>query len=305
MNNNTKSRFKTAKNWLIFWTMFIGIGAVAGAVGMLADTSGEVMHMNAMLPYLQSLPFGDVLFQDFLFSGCALLIVNGLTNLTAAGLMIVGKSQGVTLGGIFGITLMLWICIQFYAFSVNFMSTIYFIFGLVQAATGYAAVTFLKQENFTIKETDYMNIGSNDKRLVVYFSRMGYVKKQAFEEANRTGAEIYEIKADELTEGTKGFWWCGRYGMHGWDMPIETVTAELEKYEHITICTSIWVFRIAAPVRTFCKDAAGRIKEADYIIVHHNKCRYESAADEADRLLGIKRTGFKSICCRKGTYKEV
>ena len=48
----------------------------------------------------------------------------------------------MVLGGVFGVTLMLWICIQFYMFPLNFMSTTYFIFGLAQAATGYAAVSY-------------------------------------------------------------------------------------------------------------------------------------------------------------------
>ena len=65
-------------------------------------------------------------FQDFTFSGWALLIVNGLTNLTAAGLLLAKKHSGVVLGGVFGVTLMLWICIQFYMFPPNFMSTTYF-----------------------------------------------------------------------------------------------------------------------------------------------------------------------------------
>ena len=35
-----KSRFCTARSILIFWTLFIGLGAVAGALGMLLDASG-------------------------------------------------------------------------------------------------------------------------------------------------------------------------------------------------------------------------------------------------------------------------
>lgn len=80
-----KSRFCTARRILIFWTLFIGLGAMAGALAMLLDPSGKSMGMDAMLPYFQVLPFADVVFQDFTFSGWALLIVNGLTNLTAAG----------------------------------------------------------------------------------------------------------------------------------------------------------------------------------------------------------------------------
>ena len=83
-----RSRYQTARRILIFWTLFIGLGAVAGALAMLLDPSGKSMGMDAMLSYFQVLPFADVVFQDFTFSGWALLIVNGLTNLTAAGLLL-------------------------------------------------------------------------------------------------------------------------------------------------------------------------------------------------------------------------
>ena len=185
-----RSRYQTARRILIFWTLFIGIGAVGGALMMLLDPSGKAMGMDAMLPYFQVLPFAEVVFQDFTFSGWALLLAR--------------KPAGTVLGGIFGVTLMLWICIQFYMFPLNFMSTIYFIFGICQAAAGYAA----------------------------------------------------------------------------------------------------WVFALAAPVRSFCKAAAGQIREADYIPVHHQKDTYENAAEEMDRLLGVTHTSLRSIQCREGTYKE-
>ena len=138
-------RYDTARRWLIFWTLFIGVGAVAGGLSMILDPSGKTLHMDGMLPYFQVLPFAKTLFQDFLFSGFALLIVNGLTNLTAAVLLLKRKRLGVILGGVFGVTLMLWICIQFYMFELNFMSTAYFVFGLCQALTGYVAWRLLRQ----------------------------------------------------------------------------------------------------------------------------------------------------------------
>ena len=297
-----KSRFEAARKWLIFWTLFIGIGAVGGAACMLAAPDGSLLGMDGMLPYFQKLPFADVVFQDFLFSGFALLLVNGLTNLTAAGLLLTQKKLGIVLGGVFGVTLMLWICIQFYMFPLNVMSTLYFLFGLAQACTGYAAWVFYQQEQFTVRPEDYPNVGSDPRRLVVYFSRMGYGKKLALEEANRTGAELYEIRSTERTQGTLGFWWCGRYGMHHWAMPIQPISVDLAAYDHVTICSPIWVFALAAPVRAFCQAAAGQVKEVDYILVHHNNSPYENAAREMDALLGLHRTGLRSVCCRKGRY---
>ena len=166
-----KSRFCTARRILLFWTLFIGLGAVAGALGMLLDPSGKSLGMDAMLPYFQVLSFADVVFQDFTFSGWALLIVNGLTNLTAAGLLLAKKHSGVVLGGVFGVTLMLWICIQFYIFPLNFMSTAYFIFGLIQTITGYAAWVFARQEDFAAQQVAYHHVGENPRRLVVWALR--------------------------------------------------------------------------------------------------------------------------------------
>ena len=302
-----KSRYNVSRKWLIFWTLFIGIGAVAGATGMLCDPTGAALGMDAMLPYFQVLPFADVLFQNLTFSGIALLIVNGLTNLTAAALLFLKKRAGVILGGVFGVTLMLWICIQFYMFPLNFMSTIYFVFGLAQAATGYAAYVFLRQEEFAAaepSEADYPNVGMNPNRLVVYFSRMGYVKKLAMEEAQRTGAQVYRVHSTERTAGTLGFWWCGRYGMHRWAMPIEPIGIELSAYAHVTICSPIWVFALAAPMRAFCMAAKGKIREVDYILAHHTRGSYENAAREMDTLLGVQHTALTSYQCKVGRFRK-
>lgn len=299
------SRFEPTRRALIFWTLFIGIGAVSGAVCMIADPSGKSIGMDGMLPFFEKLPFSDVLFRNLTFSGIALLIVNGLTNLTAAVLLFRRKKAGAVLGGIFGVTLMLWICIQFYMFPLNFMSTSFFIFGLIQALTGYAAVVFYTQEHFYFDAREYENVGRNPKRLVVYFSRMGYVRRCAYEAANRSGAEIFEIKTTERTEHTTGFLWCGRYGMHRWEMPVEAMPEGLAEYDHVTVCTPIWVFALSAPVRAFCRAAKGKIRSVDYIIVHHTAGKYDNAAHEMDTLLGICHTGCESIQCRVGKMKSV
>ncbi|MCI6291405.1 MAG: hypothetical protein SOW23_08235 [Eubacteriales bacterium] len=300
-----KSRFAPARKALIFWTLFIGLGAVGGAACMLADPSGRSVGMSGMLPYFQVLPFADVLFQDLFFSGIALLLVNGITNLTAAALLFRKKPAGAMLGGVFGITLMLWILIQFYMFPLNFMSTLYFIFGFCQAATGYAAWVFQRQEAFQARPLPPLPLVEHPRRLVVYFSRMGYVKKLAYEIAEKTGAAVYEIRSTERTEGTLGFWWCGRFGMHRWDMPIRPIDVDLSAFEHVTLCAPIWVFALAAPVRAFCRQAAGQIREADYLLVHHTSGRYESAAREMDRLLGLKHTALRSVQCKVGAFREI
>ena len=93
--------------------------------------------------------------------------------------------------------------------------------------------------------------------------------------------------------------------MHRWAMPVEPVGADLTKYEHVTIVSPIWVFALAAPVRAFCGGAAGKIREADYILVHHTRGRYENAAQETDALLGVRHTALRSVQCKVGQYREI
>lgn len=299
------SRYNIARKWLIFWCLFIGVGAVFGASCMLIKTDGSILQMQNLLPYFQVLPFSEYLFEDYLFPGIALLCVNGIPNLVAAFMLFQKKRAGILLGTVFGVTLMLWICIQFIIFPMNFMSTIYFVFGLTQFITGYATSIFYRQEKFYVNQSDYQNIGKNANELVVYFSRMGYTKKMAFECANQSGAEVYEIKATERTEGTLGFWWCGRYGMHRWAMPIVEPSIDISTYAKVTICSPIWVFHLAAPIRRFCEMNCGKIKNVDYILVHHQRSKYQNALDEMDRILQLKHENAKSIRVHVGNYEVV
>lgn len=296
-------RYKITKKFLIFWCLFIGIGAVWGSACMLIDPTGKLLQMDKMLPYFQVLPFSDILFQNYIFSGISLLIVNGISNLIAAYLLIKNKKIGIILGTTFGFTLMLWIIIQFIIFPTNILSTSYFVFGIIQLITGYMTYVFYNQEQFKFNLSDYENIGKNKDILVVYFSRMGYTKKIAYEQANKIGAQIIEIKAKEKTENTSGFWWCGRYGMHKWRMPIEDIDVDLKKYKKIIIVSPIWVFDISAPIREFCYKYSKDITNVEYIFTHYMNAKFENVANELDEILNKKRGSFTSVCVRLGKIK--
>lgn len=293
-------RYKIAKRMLIFWCLFIGIGAIGGSLCFLIKSDGSIMGMDKMLPYFQVLPFSKYLFQNYIFSGIALLIVNGLTNILASVLLIKNKRSGIVLGTIFGFTLMLWIVIQFIIFPFNFMSTIYFIFGICQLITGYACIVYYEQSKFTFNESEYKNIGKNKRELVVYYSRDGYTKKIAHELANEKGADILEIKTTEKTKGFLGFMWCGRFGVRRKCMSIDKHTVDLEKFDKVTICSPIWVFGISAPIRSFVTENIGKIKNVDYVFVHFMRAKFRKVADYLDKTLKTKRNSLTNICCRFG-----
>ena len=275
-------RLKIFKGLLLFWTIFIGVGAFVGGTAMLIKPDGSILHMQSMLPYFQVLPFASVLFQNYIFSGIALIIVNGISNTLAFILILMNKKLGFILGTIFGFTLMLWITIQFIIFPPNVLDNAYFTFGCLQLVCGYIALVSYNQHHFKFDPNDYLNVSADSKTLVVYFSRMSYTKKIAYTRADKENAEIVELKTNERTEGHLGFWWCGRFGMHKWPMETLPLTVDLNKYEKIIIVTPIWVFRMCAPIRDFVAKNKELLKSKDVEVIfnHFNPWLPKGAIDE-------------------------
>ena len=84
-------RYQKVKKILIFYCLFVGIIAIYGGITMLIDPTGKLLHMEELLPYFQVLPFSSILFKNYIFSGISLLIVSGISNLTASYLLIKNK----------------------------------------------------------------------------------------------------------------------------------------------------------------------------------------------------------------------
>lgn len=296
-----KSRKEVFRYIMIFWTLFIGLGAVSGSVGMLSALDGSNMGMETMLPYFQVLPFADILFQNYLFPGIALLIVNGITNLFAAVLLFRKKRLGAYLSCIWGVTLMAWITIQFVIFPANVLSTSYFIFGALQFICGYYYIVLVNQDEFCFDPALYTNIGSNKKNAVVYFSRTCYSRKIAYEKADEIGADIIEIKTPERTKGFLGFAWMGRFGMHRWPMPIESLDVDFSLYCKVIIVSPVQVFKMASPVRAFCLTYKNSLPKYEVILVHFRKdSDFPKAFLEFSKLLESAPEKCISIVCKFG-----
>jgi len=140
-----KLTLKRLRNIQLFWGLFIGIGAFAGASGMISDPSGAALGLVEWLHFFKKLPFAEIFFQDFFFPGIALLTVNGLTNTISVFLIFSRNKYAALSGMICGIILILWVFVQFYIFPLNFMSILYFVFGILQTITGWL---YLRQSRF-------------------------------------------------------------------------------------------------------------------------------------------------------------
>lgn len=283
-------RFKVFKIITLVLSIFVGVGAYVGGIAMLIRPDGSLLQMEPMLPYFQVLPFSDVLFQNYIFPGIALIIVNGISNTVASILMLRNKRSGYVLATVFGFTLMLWIIIQFAIFPMNALDIIYFTLGVLQLLAGYIALVSYNQHFFHFDENDYPNVNKGSKTLVVYFSRKKFTKRIAYEIADKENSDIKELTTNERTEGDLGFWWCGRFGMHGWPMETLPLDVDLNAYERIILVTPIWVFRMCCPMRDFIEKNKDVLKQKEVHMVfnHFNPWLPKGAIKEVERSINIK-----------------
>ena len=117
-------------------TLFIGIGAVAGAVMMWMDPTGATWGGEPLLEMLRAkMPWPDVFFKNFVPSGFVLLGLNGITQFVAAYLLF--KKHRLAQHAVLacGIILMLWIVLEWWVWGFNVVSNIYFVLGLVETIT--------------------------------------------------------------------------------------------------------------------------------------------------------------------------
>ncbi|MCI6525539.1 MAG: hypothetical protein MR464_06225, partial [Bacilli bacterium] len=237
-------------------------------------------------------------FQDYVFSGIMLIIINGVSNALASVLILRNKRSGYVLGTIFGLTLMLWITIQFVIFPFFIIDLVYFLFGVFQMIFGYVALVSYNQVYFSFSEEDYKEIANDSDTLVVFFSRKKFTKKVAYERANQLKAEVLELQTKERTEGDLGFWWCGRFAMHRWRMETLPFTKDLSKYNKIIVVTPIWVFKMCAPVRDFLYRYQDEIKEKEISVIfnHFNPWLPKGAIQEVKSIVPLKRVESITTC---------
>ena len=133
------------RTFQIILTLFVGIGAVAGATMMWIDPTGKMWGMEPLLEMLKAkMPWPDVFFKDFTPSGYVLLALNGLPQLMAAILLIKRHRLAPYSVMVCGSILMLWIILEWWAWGFNTLSNIYFVIGLLEVV---AATVSLKIEN--------------------------------------------------------------------------------------------------------------------------------------------------------------
>lgn len=136
MVNQQAIRQKWIRSCLGALQAFIGIGGVAGGIGLVSDPSGLNVGMSTEV--LEATPFNN-----FLVPGLVLLSINGLGSLLGSFLTFIQRPIAAKAAIALGIFLIAWILIQVYWIGlVHWLQPLYLGFGLLELALGLVLTPF-------------------------------------------------------------------------------------------------------------------------------------------------------------------
>ena len=131
--NKAKADKKWLRRNLGSLQAFIGIGGVAGGIGLVSDPSGGNMGWSTEI--LAASPFGD-----FLVPGLVLLAINGIGSLFGTFLTFSRRPFAAEVAVGLGGFLVAWIVIQVHLIGlVHWLQPLFFVLGLLEFALGLLA----------------------------------------------------------------------------------------------------------------------------------------------------------------------
>lgn len=110
--------------------IFIGLGAVAGGIGFLADPTGANIGIDAAV-------LGNSPFRDFLIPGLVLLFVIGIGHLIAGVVSLIPRRQAAVLAMVMGEILVVWILLQIWWIGpASWLQPLYLGLGVLELVLG-------------------------------------------------------------------------------------------------------------------------------------------------------------------------
>lgn len=129
------------------------------------------------------------------------------------------------------------------------------------------------------------------KTLVVYYSRKGQTENIALRAAEECGADFLNIEPIDSVAGYDGFIGCALAAFSRKKMTLFPYDEDIASYEKVIICSPVWFGKISAPMLSFMETEKHNISSAEYILVHALPVNACALADEADKILRIKKGG--------------
>ena len=134
---------------------------------------------------------------------------------------------------------------------------------------------------------------------IVYYSLSGSTEKIAQTMSTQLGLPLCRIEDVSSRKGLFHFIRSGFEATFKICPRIKTTNSDNLDPEHVVLLAPIWASRICSPLRTFCKQNAGRFRTFSLVLTHLDpQNKYEGMKSEVAALTGARCQVFESFCSK-------
>jgi flavodoxin len=152
-----------------------------------------------------------------------------------------------------------------------------------------------------------LTLSTNEKTLIVYYSRSGKTEIVAKELAEQLSCDIEEISSKKNRQGFGGILTCVFDSVFDRYDEIETVKGDVKGSDQLIIVSPIWIHRVSSPVRTFIKDAGLQGKDIYLILTYNGSLEQEHEQEIKTRLAAhnVNLKGLSKIITKEKTEADI
>lgn len=241
------------------------------------------------------------LLRSLFFTGIIILILLGAPHIFAGLLLVARMKVAIFLAMIASMFLIISASVMTIVFPDRALIWILLVLGIVELIISYVCYVTYYKYSFYFNELDYTDINKKNKEnIVVFYSRDFYIKKFAYEYANKHKYNICEIKPKEDLFSNKGYFKLVYATLFSKEIEVEPIDLDLTQFKRVYLITGVIFKNIAAPVINFCKQNSGKINSVEYNFVHYTPFIHKYSIDKLDKLLNVKHASARATCMHFG-----
>ena len=296
--------YRFTRRFLLSMALIIGMLFLALAFIFIIEPPSSVLNFSWLLErlretYVNFTKYG--LFRSLFFTGVITSVFLGAPHIFSGLLLVARMKAGIFLAMVASVLLITFSGISMITFSDMAITWIVLFTGILELVISYACYVTYYKYNFYFNELDYIDINKNNKEmLVVFYSRDLYIKKYAYEYANKNKCSIYEIKPQEDLSTNRGYLKLVYSTLFSKEILVEEPEIDLSQYKKIYLITGVIMRTIAAPVLDFCKKNSGKINSVEYNFVHYTPFIHKYSIEKLDEILNLKHKSAKATCMHYG-----
>ena len=296
--------YRFSRRLLLTLALIIGMGYLGLAFIFIIEPPSAYINFNWLLNGLREklIDFTNHgLFRTLFFTGIMTTVLLGAPHVFSGLLLVARMKIGIFLAMIASIILIIISFISVVLFYDKAISWIMLFAGFIELLVSYTCYVSYYKYTFYFNELDYPEINKNNKELlVVFYSRDLYIKKFAYDYANKHKCNIYEIKTKEDFSSNLGLFKLMHKTLSAKKAEVEEVEIDLLEYKKVYLITGVIFRSIAAPVIDFCEKSSGKINIVEYNFVHYTPFIHKYSIDKLDKILNIKHQRAKATCMHFG-----